>query len=69
MPDPSLPLTPEKTATRSTEARIAEKAASLLRQQGGSRGQKFVRRLRGSGTKPATAAMSSDESMELLRGQ
>jgi hypothetical protein len=47
----------------------AEKAAPLVRQEGESSGQKLVRRLRGSGTEPTTANLSSDELMELLRGE
>ena len=47
----------------------AEKAAPLVRQEGETSGQKFVRRLRGSGTEPTTAHMSTDELMELLRGE
>ncbi|MER6628784.1 antitoxin [Streptomyces sp. NPDC000987] len=47
----------------------AEKAAPLIRQEGETSGQKFVRRLRGSGTEPTTAHMSTDELMEMLRGE
>ena len=50
-------------------AHDAEKSAPLARQEGETSGQKFVRRLRGSGTEPATANMSTDELMELLRGE
>ncbi|MEU9441917.1 antitoxin [Streptomyces sp. NPDC048304] len=50
-------------------AHDAEKAAPLAREEGETSGQKFVRRLRGSGTEPTTASMSTDELMELLRGE
>jgi hypothetical protein len=50
-------------------AEDAEKAAPLVRQADESSGQNLVRRLRGSGTEPSTADMSSEELMELLRGE
>jgi AbrB family looped-hinge helix DNA binding protein len=43
---------------------------TIVRAEGAeSRGWRTVRRLRGSGTDPDTAGMSTDELMELLRGE
>ncbi len=53
------------------EVEVVEDGATLriVRVEGSeTRGQRMVRRLRGSGTAAETAGMSTDELMELLRG-
>lgn len=45
-------------------------ALTIVRREGAeSRGWRLVRRLRGGGTDPDTAGMTTDELMELLRGE
>jgi AbrB family looped-hinge helix DNA binding protein len=48
----------------------ADGALRIVRTEGaGSRGQRLVRRLRGTATSPDVAGMSTDEIMALLRGE